>query len=101
MLEGHYPVRVTVVLVDGWAPVGLIWLIFFLSMLWTALFTQSAAGSAQILNPRLVMNLQYKEKIAKLVTSSKPWGQKLRSDHIKELLCRYDWINQSFRFTRS
>lgn len=47
VLEGHYPVRVTV---DRWlGSIGLIWLIFFLSILWTAFFTQSAAGSAQIL----------------------------------------------------
>ena len=78
MLEGHYPVRVTVVLVDGWAPVGLIWLIFFLSMLWTALFTQSAAGSAQILNPRLVMNLQCKEKIGKISHIFKALGPKVK-----------------------
>ena len=30
MLEGHYPVRVTAVLGDCWASVGLVWLTFLL-----------------------------------------------------------------------
>ena len=85
MLEGHYPVRVTVVLVDGWAPIGLIWLIFFLSILWTAFFTQSAAGSAQILNPRLVMNLQYKEK-SKISHILKALGPKVKIRSYKRAL---------------
>lgn len=78
MLEGHYPVRVTAVLVDFWDPVGLVWLIFFLSIVWMAFFTQSALGSAQILNPRLVMSLQYKEKTGKISHILKALGPKVK-----------------------
>ena len=69
MPEGHYAVSVTAVLLDCWAPVGLVWLTFLLlnlSIVRTAFFTHSTCGSAQTLRPRLVINLQCKEKIDKV-----------------------------------
>lgn len=81
MLEGYYPVRVTAVLGDCWASVGLLWLTFLLvdlSIVWTAFFTHSTWGSAQTLRPRLVMNLQCKEKIGKISHIFKALGPKVK-----------------------
>lgn len=85
--ESHYPVRVTAVLVVCWAPVGLAWFpLLDLSIVCTAFFTHSTCGSAQTLRPRLVINLQCKEKIDKLshiLKGSGP-GVKIRS-YIRDL----------------
>lgn len=89
MPEGHYPLRVTAVLLDCWAPVGLVWLTFLLVdfIVRTALFTHSTCGSAQTLRPRLVINLQCKEKIDKVSHILKVLGPevKIRS-YIRDLV---------------
>lgn len=58
----HYPDKVMAVLVDLWALVGLVSLMFFvvrdlLSTVLIAAFTHLACGSAQIFSPRLVTKL--------------------------------------------
>lgn len=89
MPERHYPLRVTAVLLDCWAPVGLVWLTFLLVdfIVRTAFFTHSTCGSAQTLRPRLVINLQCKEKIDKVSHILKALGPevKIRS-YIRDLV---------------
>ena len=61
--QTHYRAWVAAELVGCWAPVGLLWLVFFLlATVSTAFFTHSTWGSAHTLRPRLVINLQCKEK---------------------------------------
>lgn len=85
MLEVHYVVRVVAVLVVCWGPVGWVWitlLLVVLSTLSTAFFTHSTCGSAQTLRPRLVINLQSKEKIGKVshILKGLEPGVKIRSN---------------------
>lgn len=83
-LDGLYPVRVTAVWVGWEAPTGSVCFTFLLAELFTVLiafFTHSTCGSAQTLRPRLVINLQRKEKTTS-VTSSQPWDRELRSDQM-------------------
>lgn len=84
----HYPDRVMVELVDRWALVGLVSVMFFLSrdLLSTVLIaalTHLACGSAQIFTPRLVTKLGSKEKIMLAVLSNeRRSGQKSAEESI-------------------
>lgn len=84
----HYPDRVMAELVDRWALVGLVSVMFFLSrdLLSTVLiaaFTHWVCGSAQIFTPRLVTKLGHKEKIVLAILSNeRRSGQKSAEETI-------------------